>query len=57
MPGPARSSSGLTLMAVHAHPDDEVLGTGGVFVATRKRGFALYLSLAPTENRATVPEV
>ncbi len=38
MPGPARSSSGLTLMAVHAHPDDEVLGTGGVFVRYAEEG-------------------
>ncbi len=38
MPGPARSSSGLTLMAVHAHPDDEVLGTGGVFVRYSEEG-------------------
>jgi LmbE family N-acetylglucosaminyl deacetylase len=38
MPGPARSSNGLTLMAVHAHPDDEVLGTGGVFVRYAEEG-------------------
>jgi len=38
MPGPAGSSSGLTLMAVHAHPDDEVLGTGGVFVRYAEEG-------------------
>jgi LmbE family N-acetylglucosaminyl deacetylase len=38
MPGPTRSSNGLTLMAVHAHPDDEVLGTGGVFVRYAEEG-------------------
>ena len=38
MPGPARSSNALTLMAVHAHPDDEVLGTGGVFVRYAEEG-------------------
>ncbi len=38
MPGPARSASRLTLMAVHAHPDDEVLGTGGVFVRYAEEG-------------------
>ncbi|HXR21672.1 MAG TPA: PIG-L family deacetylase, partial [Acidimicrobiales bacterium] len=43
MPGPARSSRGLTLMAVHAHPDDEVLGTGGVFVRSAEEGFRTVL--------------
>ncbi|MEV7010572.1 PIG-L family deacetylase [Streptosporangium sp. NPDC051022] len=28
----------LTLMAVHAHPDDEVLGTGGVFAGYAEEG-------------------
>jgi LmbE family N-acetylglucosaminyl deacetylase len=28
----------LTLMAVHAHPDDEVLGTGGAFARYREEG-------------------
>jgi LmbE family N-acetylglucosaminyl deacetylase len=38
MPGSARHSNGLTLMAVHAHPDDEVLGTGGVFARYSEEG-------------------
>ncbi|MGD0809470.1 MAG: PIG-L family deacetylase [Acidimicrobiales bacterium] len=37
-PEPARTPNGLTLMAVHAHPDDEVLGTGGVFARYSKEG-------------------
>ena len=37
-PGPARTPNGLTLMAVHAHPDDEVLGTGGVFARYSEDG-------------------
>jgi LmbE family N-acetylglucosaminyl deacetylase len=37
-PGQARTSNGLTLMAVHAHPDDEVLGTGGVFARYAEEG-------------------
>src|SRR5690625_465532 len=28
----------LTLMVVHAHPDDEVLGTGGVFARSSAEG-------------------
>lgn len=43
MPGPARSSSGLTLMTVHAHPDDEVLGTGGVLARHSEEGFRTVL--------------
>jgi LmbE family N-acetylglucosaminyl deacetylase len=35
---PAGQSNGLTLMAVHAHPDDEVLGTGGVLAAYAGQG-------------------
>lgn len=31
-------NSELTLMAVHAHPDDEVLGTGGVFARYAEEG-------------------
>ncbi len=33
----------LTLMAVHAHPDDEVLGTGGVFAAYAEQGIRTVL--------------
>src|ERR1700678_419764 len=35
---PAGQSNGLTLMAVHAHPEDEVLGTGGVLAAYAGQG-------------------
>jgi LmbE family N-acetylglucosaminyl deacetylase len=34
----ARVSDELTLMAVHAHPDDEVLGTGGVLARYAAEG-------------------
>jgi LmbE family N-acetylglucosaminyl deacetylase len=43
MPGSARTSEGLTLMAVHAHPDDEVLGTGGVFARYSEEGLRTVL--------------
>lgn len=33
----------LTLMAVHAHPDDEVLSTGGVFAQAAERGIRTVL--------------
>ncbi|GAA3111186.1 PIG-L family deacetylase [Streptosporangium carneum] len=33
----------LTLMAVHAHPDDEVLGTGGVFAKYAEEGIRTVL--------------
>ncbi|MER7207432.1 PIG-L family deacetylase [Streptosporangium sp. NPDC000239] len=33
----------LTLMAVHAHPDDEVLGTGGVFARYAEEGIRTVL--------------
>jgi LmbE family N-acetylglucosaminyl deacetylase len=33
----------LTLMAVHAHPDDEVLGTGGVFAGYAEEGIRTVL--------------
>ncbi|MDN3354496.1 PIG-L family deacetylase [Actinomadura sp. DC4] len=35
--------SELTLMAVHAHPDDEVLGTGGVFARYAEEGIRTVL--------------
>jgi len=33
----------LTLMAVHAHPDDEVLGTGGIFARYAEEGIRTVL--------------
>jgi N-acetyl-1-D-myo-inositol-2-amino-2-deoxy-alpha-D-glucopyranoside deacetylase len=35
-----------TLMIVHAHPDDEVIGTGGTFVLYRERGVRTILVTA-----------
>ncbi|POM23698.1 Mycothiol S-conjugate amidase [Actinomadura rubteroloni] len=35
--------SDLTLMAVHAHPDDEVIGTGGVLAAAAAEGIRTVL--------------
>jgi LmbE family N-acetylglucosaminyl deacetylase len=35
--------SELTLMAVHAHPDDEVLGTGGIFARYAEEGIRTVL--------------
>jgi LmbE family N-acetylglucosaminyl deacetylase len=32
------SNSSLTLMAVHAHPDDEATGTGGVLARYAAEG-------------------
>lgn len=34
---------GLTLMAVHAHPDDEVIGTGGIFARFADEGIRTVL--------------
>ena len=31
-------AEGMTLMAVHAHPDDEVIGTGGVLARYSAQG-------------------
>jgi N-acetyl-1-D-myo-inositol-2-amino-2-deoxy-alpha-D-glucopyranoside deacetylase len=36
----------LTLMAVHAHPDDEVFGTGGVFARAADEGMRTVLVVA-----------
>ncbi|NUS43172.1 MAG: PIG-L family deacetylase, partial [Mycobacteriaceae bacterium] len=33
----------LTIMAVHAHPDDEVIGTGGVFARYADEGIRTVL--------------
>jgi len=40
------ASERLTLMAVHAHPDDEVFGTGGVFVQAADEGMRTVLVVA-----------
>lgn len=37
------SSTGLTLMAVHAHPDDEATGTGGTFAKAAAEGIETVL--------------
>lgn len=36
----------LTLMAVHAHPDDEIFGTGGIFARAADEGFRTVLVVA-----------
>jgi len=40
------ASERLTLMAVHAHPDDEVFGTGGVFAQAADEGLRTVLVVA-----------
>jgi N-acetyl-1-D-myo-inositol-2-amino-2-deoxy-alpha-D-glucopyranoside deacetylase len=40
------ASESLTLMAVHAHPDDEVFGTGGVFARAADEGLRTVLVCA-----------
>ncbi len=40
------ASERLTLMAVHAHPDDEIFGTGGVFAAAADEGMRTVLVVA-----------
>jgi len=44
----------LTLMAVHAHPDDEVFGTGGVFARAAAEGMRTVLV---TATRGDVGEI
>ena len=44
----------LTLMAVHAHPDDEASG-GGILAATPTRASGRSWSPAPTASTATRP--
>jgi LmbE family N-acetylglucosaminyl deacetylase len=44
----------LTLMAVHAHPDDEVFGTGGVFARAAALGMRTALV---TATRGDVGEI
>lgn len=40
------TSERLTLMAVHAHPDDEIFGTGGVFARAAEEGMRTVLVVA-----------
>jgi N-acetyl-1-D-myo-inositol-2-amino-2-deoxy-alpha-D-glucopyranoside deacetylase len=40
------ASERLTLMAVHAHPDDEIFGTGGVFARAADEGLRTVLVVA-----------
>jgi len=46
--------NGLTLMAVHAHPDDEVFGTGGVLARAAAEGMRTVLV---TATRGDVGEI
>jgi LmbE family N-acetylglucosaminyl deacetylase len=55
MPGPARTRNGLTLMAVHAHPDDEVLGTGGVFARYSEEGVRTVLVVCTNGEQGDGP--
>jgi N-acetyl-1-D-myo-inositol-2-amino-2-deoxy-alpha-D-glucopyranoside deacetylase len=47
----------LTLMAVHAHPDDEIFGTGGVFARAADEGMrtVLVVSTGGEEGEIRVP--
>ncbi len=56
MPGLARTSNGLTLMAVHAHPDDEVLGTGGVLARYSEEGVRTVLVTCTNGEQGDGPE-
>jgi hypothetical protein len=41
------------LMAVHAHPDDEVVSTGGILAPYADEGSTRSWSHAPTRSKAT----
>ncbi|AYF76931.1 GlcNAc-PI de-N-acetylase [Nocardia yunnanensis] len=45
----------LTLMAVHAHPDDEVLGTGGVFARCAAEGIRTVLVTCTNGEQGDAP--
>jgi LmbE family N-acetylglucosaminyl deacetylase len=45
----------LTLMAVHAHPDDEVLGTGGVFARYAAEGIRTVLVTCTNGEQGDAP--
>ncbi|MCW2943842.1 MAG: hypothetical protein JWR24_559 [Actinoallomurus sp.] len=46
----------LTLMAVHAHPDDEVLGTGGVFARYAEEGIRTVLVTCTNGEQGDGPD-
>lgn len=50
-------SERLTLMAVHAHPDDEIFGTGGVFARAADEGMhtVLVVSTGGEEGEIRIP--
>ncbi len=52
-------SDRLTLMIVHAHPDDEVIGTGGTFARYNDEGVRTVLVTATLgeEGEIVVPEL
>ena len=49
----------LTFMAVHAHPDDECLGTGGAFARYREEGIHTVLVTATRgeEGEVVAPDM
>ncbi len=49
-------SNGLTLMAVHAHPDDEVIGTGGVLARYAAEGARTVLVTCTNGEQGDGPE-
>ncbi|MCO5970084.1 PIG-L family deacetylase [Actinoallomurus soli] len=48
--------SELTLMAVHAHPDDEVIGTGGVFARYAEEGVRTVLVTCTNGEQGDGPD-
>ena len=48
--------SELTLMAVHAHPDDEVLGTGGIFARYAEEGIRTVLVTCTNGEQGDGPD-
>ncbi|MFI6509115.1 PIG-L family deacetylase [Streptosporangium sp. NPDC050855] len=48
-------SEKLTLMAVHAHPDDEVLGTGGIFARYAEEGIRTVLVTCTNGEQGDAP--
>src|ERR671929_122622 len=56
---PMPTHAPLTLMVVHAHPDDEVIGTGGTFLRYGGEGIRTVLVTATLgeEGEIVVPEL
>lgn len=48
-------TNGLTLMAVHAHPDDEVIGTGGVLARYAAEGVSTVLVTCTNGEQGDAP--